>query len=54
MDTLTTDSSEASSSRSSWESPIVGLPCSTAIVAGTAPPSRTMPSTVRAISTFWG
>ena len=49
-----TESSEASSSRSSAESPIVGLPWSTAIVAGTAPSSRTMPSTVRAISTFCG
>ena len=49
-----TDSSEASSSRSSADRPTVGRPWSTAIVAGTAPPSRTMPSTVRAISTFCG
>ena len=46
--------SEPSSSSSSSASPTVGRPWSTAIVAGTAPPSRTICSTSRAIATLCG
>ncbi len=52
--TLRMPPSEPNSSSSSSDSPIVGRPWSTAIVAGTAPPSRTICSTSRAIATFWG
>ena len=52
--TLVTSGCDASSSRSSGERPMRGRPSSTAIVAGTAPFSRTMPSTSVAISTLRG
>ena len=54
MLTLSTSPLLASSSRSSSPRPIRGRPCSTAIVAGTTPASRMMPSTSRAISTLRG
>ncbi len=41
-------------SSSSSDSPTVGRPWRMAIVAGTAPPSRTICSTSRAIATLWG
>ena len=43
-----------SSSRSSGDSPIRGRPSRTAIVAGTAPCARTIPSTSVAIATLSG
>ena len=52
--TLVTSGWLASSSRSSGASPTVGRPSSTAIVAGTAPHERMMPSTSCAIFTFSG
>ncbi len=52
--TLATCGSLASSSRSSGESPMRGRPPSTAIVAGTAPPARTIASTSTAMATLSG
>ncbi len=52
--TFATSAWLASSSRSSPDRPMRGRPCRTAIVAGTAPCSRMMPSTSTAIATFCG
>ncbi len=52
--TLVTSPWLASSSRSSGDRPIFGRPSRIAIVAGTAPCSRMMPSTSTAIATFCG
>ena len=52
--TLQMSPSEPSSSSSSSSRPTVGRPSSTAMVAGTAPPSRTICSTSRAIATLCG
>ena len=51
---FTTSGSLASSSRSSADSPTRGRPSSTATVAGTAPPARTIDSTSSAIATLSG
>ena len=52
--TLTTSSEPAITVNASASSPILGWPATTAIVAGTAPPSRTACSISRAMSRLAG